>query len=299
MDDTFRHLTRSAEFEFWFTLDEEGNVVGEIELDYDAKLTVKNLPQVTAPIPGGSISFAPEVGGQLADLDCRRRFPIVGVLSRDNTLILQIAIEEDKREPLEFIIRGDVGVSAGTIGVSGGGVQTGGAGVGGARYSEVVHKVDMVPFSPFNDSAPITERARGIYTAHFEEKGENYAIEWSVHQVRGSEAEFEISPELEIALRDLRRELSQEPTGEDEDGANRGGPGEAVRLSTTLSPDFEAGETISLQRITGGQIAKPDRQCKQRHLRVAPGEPGIKIDGQGPFPEPGHVCHYGEIVLDL
>jgi hypothetical protein len=86
MDDTFRHLTRSAEFEFWFTFDEAGDAVGEIELDYDAKLIVKNIPQMTVPIPGGSITFAPEVGGQLSDLDPRRRFSIVGVVSDKNEL---------------------------------------------------------------------------------------------------------------------------------------------------------------------------------------------------------------------
>jgi hypothetical protein len=284
MDDTFRHLTRSAEFEFWFTLDEAGNAVGEIELDYDAELTVKNLPQVTLPIPGGGITFAPEVGGRLTDLDPRRRFPIVGVLSENNELTLTIAVEEEERETLEFTIRADAGV--------------GGGGVGGAQYGEVI-QIDMVPFSPFNGSAPVTKRAQEVYAAHFEEKGKNFAIEWNVHQVRGSETEFEMTPELEVALRDLRRQLSQEPTGEDEEDASQGGAGEAVRLSTTLSPDFEAGMIISLRRITHGKIAKPNGECKQRHLKVAHGEPGIKIDGKGPFPEPDHYCHYGEIIPDL
>jgi hypothetical protein len=91
--------------------------------------------------------------------------------------------------------------------------------VGGARYRERIQKIDMIPFSPLNGSVPVTKRARGMYTAHFEEKGEDYTIEWSAHKVRSSESEFEMKPEFEIALRELRRKLNEE----DNTGEN-GGP---------------------------------------------------------------------------
>jgi len=285
MDDAVRHLTRSAEFQFWFTLDEEGNAVGEIELDYDAKLTVKNIPQMTVPIPGGSITFAPEVGGQLTDLDPRRRFAIVGVLSDNNELTLKIALEESDRQPLDFTIRSDVGISAGIVGS---------AGVGGAQYRERIRKIDMVPFSPFNGSAAVEVPADGVYAAHFEEKGENYAIEWSTHKVRDGNSDFKMKAELEIALQELRISLSEHKP--DDRKPSQGGAEKAVRLAATLSPEFQAGDIISLHRITGGEVAEPGPDCTKRHLKVAPGKSGITIDSEGPFPEPDIKCRYGEIV---
>ena len=61
MNDGSRRLTRSADFEFWFTLAENGEAMGEVDLHYEAELTVDNLPNLTLPIGMGSVSFAPEV----------------------------------------------------------------------------------------------------------------------------------------------------------------------------------------------------------------------------------------------
>lgn len=210
MDDTYRNLTRSSDYTFWFNLSESGNAVGEIELDYDAVLKVENLPQVTVPIPGGNFSLAPEVGGKVTDLDPRRRFPLIGVLTGDE-LTLGLATAQDDRPKLEFTLRGDPKVSAGMIS---GSEHTEGAGVGGGNYGEVVIKIPMTPFSPFIGSAPVTERGGGVYAANFEEKTDKYAIDWSARKVRSKERELVLTPALEAALRQLRLELENEGSGE-------------------------------------------------------------------------------------
>ena len=175
MKDDFRELTRSAEFDFWFVLDEAGNAVGEIDLTYDALLTVQNLPAVTIPLPSASISFNPSVGGKVTDLDPTRRFPLVGRFDAGvSQLILEIDTPDDDREPIQFTIQADPGVSAGIAGAS-----VGGAGIG----TEVI-EIDMTPFSPFAGEADVRERAAGFPEARFEDKGDGFAIEWSARKVR-------------------------------------------------------------------------------------------------------------------
>ncbi|HUG98605.1 MAG TPA: hypothetical protein VMQ83_05485 [Gammaproteobacteria bacterium] len=317
MDDTFRHLTRSSDYTFWFNLDESGNAVGEIELDYDAVLTLENLPQVTVPIPGGNFSLAPEVGGKLTDLDPRRRFPLIGVLTRSNELTLGLATPQDDRPKLEFTIRGDPKVSAGMIS---GTDLTESAGVGGGNYGQVVIKIPMTPFSPFVGSAPVTDRGGGVHAASFEEKTDKYAIDWSAHKVRSAEREIALTPEVEAALRQLRLELESDGNGGTTAGSGTGpgtndppgtGPttsngagSEAVRLQIRLSAEFRADDVIALTRITGGKVADPASEnaghnCATRHLHATAAATGIRIDGKGAFPEPSAatpVCGYGPIV---
>lgn len=112
MKDAFRTLTRSASYDFWFTVGEGGDAVGEIEMVSDSDLRVDNLPQVTVPLPFSSMTFAPSVGGRITDLNPRRKFRLVGVLAKQQ-LTLEIATPEDARPPIEFTIRADPGVSAG------------------------------------------------------------------------------------------------------------------------------------------------------------------------------------------
>ena len=317
MDDTFRHLTRSSDYKFWFNLDESGNAVGEIELDYDAVLTVENLPQVTVPIPGGNFSLAPEVGGKLTDLDPRRRFPLIGVLTRSNELTLGLGTPQDDRPKLEFTIRGDPKVSAGMIS---GSDLTESAGVGGGNYGQVVIKIPMTPFSPFIGSAPVTERSGGVYAANFEEKTDKFAIDWSAHKVRSAERDIVLTPELEAALRQLRLELERGGSGGTTAGGGAGpgtgdppgtGPAapsgtnrEAVRLQIRLNAEFRADDVIDLARIAGGKVANPTSEnaghnCATRHLHATSAATGIRINGKGPFPEPSAatpVCGYGPIV---
>src|SRR5688572_15794076 len=100
-------MTREVEAEFWFTVDWDktrniGLVSGEADATYGAELKVDNLPKVTAPVPGGSVKFEPNVGGKLTDTDNRRKFPIVGVLTVDpetgkGSLILQKGAVVDGR----------------------------------------------------------------------------------------------------------------------------------------------------------------------------------------------------------
>jgi hypothetical protein len=144
MKDANKTMTRSAEAEFWFTVTWDpksrvGVVIGEAEAKYDAELKVENLPKVTVPAPGGAtVKFEPSVGGKLTDTDNRRKFPIVGVITVDEsgngTLVLakgdppkgtraQQLDQEAKGggpdAPMEFLLRADPGVSGGISGRAG------------------------------------------------------------------------------------------------------------------------------------------------------------------------------------
>lgn len=247
MKDQFRTLTRGVNAEFWFVVDWSkdehiGIVTGEAEADYDCVLKVENLPKITAPVPGGSVKFEPEVGGKLDDMDRHRRFPIVGVLTLQGdtgTLVLQKVDVEDKRtdaqkkddqasgkpgpdQPMQFTIRADPGVSggfegsAGSVKYSNGKVTAGTA--GGGEFSKNVNPPDtdltviqipMTPFSPFNDSpAKVDKRTGGPYEATFEEKGKNYSIVWSAKQMGGEQHEApQITPEMKKQIEDLKKLL--------------------------------------------------------------------------------------------
>jgi hypothetical protein len=161
LKDDHRELTRSAEFEFTFNLDPDGNVEGEITLTYDAKLTVDDLPRVNV----GIASFDPDVGGDVTDRNPRRTFPLSGSLAND-FLTLELATPVDLRPTIEFTIRADPGVSAGLGGVP---VSAGGA---------QVIRIDMVPFSPFGAPAEVESGPRGPRSASTSEEGENYRLEW-------------------------------------------------------------------------------------------------------------------------
>ncbi len=204
MNDAVRKLTRQATYEFWFTLSESGDAVGEIELKYDAELVVVGLPSVSAPAGSfGSISFKPEVGGTMTDLDPTRKFPLVGVYD-EGVLVLEIATPEADRPPLEFTIRADAGIS--------GGVSVGPVGVDDAVSGNAeiyIEKIEMTPFSPFDAGAPVEQRASGPYAVSYESKGENFSIEWSAVQRNQEQRQFELSPELELELRRLREQFSR------------------------------------------------------------------------------------------
>ena len=171
MKDRFRQLTRGADFEFWFNVDETGNATGEIELNYQSELTVENLPSVSA----GGVSFNPKVGGKITDLNPKRKFKLAGSL-KDGELTLEIATPEEERRPIEFTIRADPGVSAGFGGLT---MPGGAAGVSGGN----VYVFPMKPFSPFNGAANVQKRPGGPYAASFDARGSNWAIEWTARQV--------------------------------------------------------------------------------------------------------------------
>lgn len=195
MKDQFRTLTRDSDFEFWFTVDRDGQAAGEIEIKYDSVLKVQNLPSVKV----GVASFSPEVGGKITDLNPKRRFPLIGFTDGEK-LALEIATPEDQRPTLEFTMRADPGVS-GTMG----GVTMRGGAVG--MGSMEVMTIPMKPFSPFRGTAPVTKRPGGPFAASFEERGQNFAIEWSARQAGGEQREVTLTPEMEAALRELRQRL--------------------------------------------------------------------------------------------
>lgn len=203
MNDEVRKLTRQATYEFWFTLAETGDAAGEIELEYDAELVVVDLPSVSVPAPGGaSVSFSPEVGGTMTDLDPTRKFPLVGIYD-EGVLVLAIATPEADRPPLEFTIRADAGVS--------GSMSVGPVGIGDVASGNAqiyVEKIEMTPFSPFDAGATVEKRASGPYAVTYESKGDNFSIEWSAVQRNHEQRQFELSPELELELRRLREQIS-------------------------------------------------------------------------------------------
>jgi hypothetical protein len=246
MKDTVRTLTRSADAEFWFTVNWDagrgsGTISGEAEAKYDAELKVDNLPKVTVPTPGGSVKFEPSVGGKLTDTDNRRKFPIVGVITVDpssgnGTLILQkvnappgTAAQQADRSaggsktfdaPMEFTLRADPGVSGsmggpmGSVGVASSGRVT--AGAMGAEASAgggnvIVQKIPMTPYSPFAAKpGKVEKRPGGPFVASFEEKSDKHTFKWSAKQVGGEKREApRITPEMQKQIDELSRLLGQ------------------------------------------------------------------------------------------
>ena len=217
MKDNFKELRRSADFKFWFVMDAQGSARGEIELVYDAELKVENLPQMDL----GWISFRPQVGGKLTDLDPRRRFPLVGVRN-GHTLTLQIVTEDADRKPLEFTMRSTpgVGVRFGA-GLGGAAAVTGPA--GGAGGTE---KIPMTPFTPFSGPGKIEKRPNGPFAATYEASSESGKTNWSATQSGGEQRKVEATPELERALRELRERLAPEGDGggENDEGGSHDDP---------------------------------------------------------------------------
>ena len=245
-------MTRDVEAEFWFTVDWDktrniGLVSGEADATYDAELKVDNLPKVTAPVPGGSVKFEPNVGGKLTDTDNRRKFPIVGVLSVDpetgnGTLILQKGVVVDSRTEsqrlddeaqgkpgpdatMEFTLRADPGVSGGLSGAAGsvnvgadgtvtaeaGGLEQGvNTGAGGGNV--IVQKIPMKPFDPFTSTPGAVEKRRGgPFAASFEKKSDNFTCKWSAKQMGGEAREaVELTPELREQIERLVEQLTRE-----------------------------------------------------------------------------------------
>lgn len=242
-------LTRGCEADFWFTVDWDktrniGIVSGEADAKYEAELKVDNLPKVTAPVPGGSVKFEPNVGGKLTDTDNRRKFPVVGVISVDpttgkGTMILRKAAAVDSRteserlddeakgksDPdaaMEFTLRADPGVSGGLSGAAGsinassdgtvtaeaGGLEQG-ANVGGGS-NVIVQKIPMTPFTPFRDAAGQIEKRRGgPFAGSFEENGENFTSKWTAKQMGGEQPEpLELTPEMKKQIEDLINEIN-------------------------------------------------------------------------------------------
>ena len=171
LDDGNRRLTRSAHFDFHFTLDADMKATGTITLTYDSLLTVANLPQVGV----GIASFRPNVGGRITDPNPVRSFPLTGELTAEG-LDLEIATLAADRPPIEFTIRADPGVSAGLA--AGGQLDT----LAGRDNVQVI-KIDMTPFSPFAGPGIVEEGPQGPVAARFEEQGDDYSIEWQARRV--------------------------------------------------------------------------------------------------------------------
>ena len=191
LDDGVRTLTRSADFEFWFSLDATGTGTGEVTLTYDALLTVVGLPSLSLPAGGfGSVSFDPEVGGKLTDEDPTRIFPLVGVHTDGGLVLAMVAGEEPA--PLEFTLQADPGVSAG---ISGGGANVG---VDGEGSGAIVQVIDMQPFSPFGDQdiAEVEKRPGGPHAAHFEIAEDSWTIEWGAVQQSSDVQSVEVTDEM-------------------------------------------------------------------------------------------------------
>jgi hypothetical protein len=250
MKDSVRTLTRTVDADFWFTVRWDarrnmGTVTGAAEAKYDSELKMDNLPKVTVPAPGGgTVKFEPSVGGKLGG-DNRRRFPLIGVLRVDpatgnGTLFLQkvnapagTASQQRDREaggsanfdsPMEFVLRGDPGVSGAmgglggsSVSVSNSGTVSADSGMGPAASANVgkgvgvtVVKIPMAPFSPFTSQpGKVSKRAGGPYTALFEENSEKYATRWTAKQAAGSREGVALTPDMQRQLEELQRRVER------------------------------------------------------------------------------------------
>lgn len=194
MKDKYRTLTKRVTTEFWFTLQPDGTAAGEIELTYDVQLVV-DLPIVE----NGVASFSPTVGGALADLDPSRKFPLAGVYDGMN-LVLEIAMPEDERPKLDFVIHASPGVSAK--------VQT--IEVGSASAGGFDTHLPMKPFSPFGNKGAPLGKSFGRYAARYEEKGDRYAITWSARKVEDlNDRRTPSGPEIDRAIQSIRAALQR------------------------------------------------------------------------------------------
>lgn len=248
MKDAVRTLTRTVDAEFWFTVRWDarrnvGTVSGEADARYDSELKVDNLPKVTVPAPGGSVKFEPSVGGKLGG-DNRRRYPIIGVLRVDpstgtGTLFLQkvsapagTRSQQLDREaggsatfdsPMEFVLRGDPGVSGTMSGMGGSGVTvtsngtvSADSGMGQGASANVgkgavtVVKIPMAPFSPFTSKpGSVTKRQAGPFTAMFEERSEKYTTYWTAKQSGGGREGAALTPDMQRQLDELVRRVER------------------------------------------------------------------------------------------
>lgn len=252
MQDNFRKLTRSVDGGFWFVVtwdaqSNTGSVVGEYEGSYEAELKVENLPKVTAPAPGGNVKFEPEIGGTLTDLNKRRKFAIVGVLTlptdnRSGALLLAKFTPPDPRtdqerladeaagrthpsqeQPLEFTLRADPGVSGsftqfgGTASVDSGGVTADAGGLNqnlpgtSVDTSVIVQKIPMTPFSPcFEEPGKVEKREGGPFAASFEKRDDRFSVKWSATQSGGERRRPpELTPEMREEIERLRQRLHE------------------------------------------------------------------------------------------
>ncbi len=249
MKDPVRTLTRTVDADFWFTVRWDtrrnmGSLTGEADAKYASELKLENLPKVTVPVPGGTVKFEPSVGGKLGD-DNRRRFPIIGVLRVDpasgaGTLFLQkvnapagTRSQQLDREaggsagfdtPMEFVLRGDPGVSGAMGGMGGSGVSVSNSGTVsadsgmgqsasanlGKGVAVTVVKIPMAPFSPFTSQpGVVSKRTGGPYTALFEERSDKYTTQWTAKQVRGEREAAALTPHAQRQLDELMRRVER------------------------------------------------------------------------------------------
>ena len=180
LKDDFRDMQRSAEFTFWFVMDKAGVVEGEIEVVYDATLTVKNLPEIAVATPWFGGNFQPKVGGMVTDPNPRRRFRLYG--QYDGALTLNIGGLEAAK-PIQFTVRADAGL--------GGGLNTpGGNGMSIERVREAdstVMEMPMKPYSPFIEPANVQKRPNGPHAARYEVNDPDLAIYWTATQINTRE----------------------------------------------------------------------------------------------------------------
>ena len=199
LKDELKALRRESNFSFWFVLDDSGEAVGEVDISYEAELRVDGLPKVTVSAPGGSVSFQPEVGGSLTDLDRSRTYPIVGLLDGDE-LKLMVATRESQRKPMEFTFRADPGVSASL------GIGAGSVGVPGKGAGAMLQTMDMMPFDPFSaGGGEVSNRPGGPFVARFELGGSDLNVEWTARQVGGEQRDVDRDRVIEDALLALRQ----------------------------------------------------------------------------------------------
>jgi hypothetical protein len=186
MKDRSQQLSWSADFEFWFVVDKDGNAIGEADLLYDAELRLEHL----ANDAGQTLIIKPETINKNIDKNGlatpHRRMSLVGRVN-GRELILESAAQ-DSLSPLVFTLRADPDITGGDL---------------------IIKKIDRKPFSPFFGVVRLQQAADGRYGAHFETSGEPLTVNWTVHQVNGKQREVKMTSEMESALKHLQQKYQR------------------------------------------------------------------------------------------
>jgi len=197
IDSHSKHFSRGAKVDFWFDLDESGDVKGEAQIDYSASLGV-DLPSANLMF----ISINPSVSGSLSAIGSHRKIELVGAVEHE-TLALTPVLDDAK--PLAFTISANPGVSGAAS------ENSGAMGIGISRPGKMDIRIDMKPFDPFSTAkeagAELQQHGNGPWSAAFDAETATYALHWRARQVAPEARSLTMTPNMKRALDTLRAHL--------------------------------------------------------------------------------------------
>lgn len=195
IDSHSKHFSRGAKVDFWFDIDESGDVKGEAQIDYSASFNV-DLPSLNMAF----VAINPTISGGISPIGSHRKIALVGAVHQE-LVTLQPVLDDEK--PLTFTLTANAGVSAGNSG--------GAFGVGGSLPSKRDIKIDMKPFDPFSTAkdsgAELTQHGNGPWSASFDAEASTYAIHWRARQVAPEARSLTMTPNMKHAIDALRAHL--------------------------------------------------------------------------------------------